>query len=628
MPAKLTFSDVLKDIERLDCFASCRATLRTALRQTAWSVAFIEARVTGKHLDVDRKKLELARMPFDIATINRLWEGLRYRMAGFTSDKTYRNARWGLRQICRALDMVVPHRAPQLPPDNPYAPLLAVASSFELASVRRFAAYLADQRLCPEAVTNADLGRYGDFLRTQLVGVKIEPMLRRIVQLWRRTASCNPSWPQTPLTLDDEPKPFSPPFAVYPLVLQEEIAAVRRWMEGGDRRGPFSGQRDCKPLRPTTIKLRLTCIRLILAEHVALGNDPRSLTSLTDLLFSPAAIEAILQALWERGQTRHQARVEAEPGWNGNTGQLDAVAVTVLMLARYFPPPSDVLKKLQGLAKAVRKPPMSGMSRKNQQRLEQFRDPVKLGLLLNLARTLMEEALELRLGQPAEAARLARTAIFFAIELRIPLRMQNLHTCRLGHNLRFAGPGSPLAILSFQISEMKTKRDTEYSVSERLCQFLHVYIDQFLPLFAATSPDFADKQWLFPAGDGKSGPLSDGQVRKTIIDTVAERVGAEFHPHLFRALAVEFALKHDPGALEHCRQLLGDKTMQVILTHYAPIRTKEATDRQDRLVNAEADRLAMPPARVKRKRNTRTTQPKRRHIPPSSNGGTSQGDDR
>jgi integrase len=248
-----------------------------------------------------------------------------------------------------------------------------------------------------------------------------------------------------------------------------------------------------------------------------------------------------------------------------------------------------------------------------------------LGLLLNLPRTLMAEAQELRTRQPAEAARLARTAIFFAIELRIPLRMKNLHSCRLGHNLRFAGPGSPLAIMSFQIPEMKTKRDTEYNVSARLCQYLQLYIEQFLPFFTATSPDFADKQWLFPAGDGKAGPLSASQVRKTIIDTVAERVGAEFHPHLFRALAVEFALKHDPGALEHCRQLLGDKTMQVILTHYAPIRTKEATDHQDRLVNAEADRLAMPPASVRPRRNSRTTQPKRRHVPPSSDGNPSQG---
>jgi hypothetical protein len=89
----------------------------------------------------------------------------------------------------------------------------------------------------------------------------------------------------------------------------------------------------------------------------------------------------------------------------------------------------------------------------------------------------------------------------------------------------------------------------------------------------------------------KAGPLSYSQVRKTIIDTVAERVGADFHPHLFRGLAVVFCLERDPAGLEHCRQLLGDKSMQVILTHYAAVRTKQAAERQDELVNEEADRL-------------------------------------
>ena len=160
--------------------------------------------------------------------------------------------------------------------------------------------------------------------------------------------------------------------------------------------------------------------------------------------------------------------------------------------------------------------------------------------------------------------------------------MKNLHTCRLGHNLRFAGGGSPIATLSFQAHEMKNDDDIEFGIRGRLCKALQTYIELFLPFFAATSPDFADKQWLFPAGDGKAGPLSHSQVRKTIIDTVAERVGAEFHPHLFRSLAVVFCLERDPAGLEHCRQLLGDKSMQVILTHYAAVRTKQAAERQDR----------------------------------------------
>ena len=36
--------------------------------------------------------------------------------------------------------------------------------------------------------------------------------------------------------------------------------------------------------------------------------------------------------------------------------------------------------------------------------------------------------------------------------------------------------------------------------------------------------------------------------------------------------------------------------LQVVLSHYAPVRTREATEHQDRLVDREADRLAMPAA--------------------------------
>jgi hypothetical protein len=477
MPAKLTFSDVLADVDRLECFASSRATLKTALRQTAWSIAFIEARVTGKHLDVDRKKLELARMPFDIAAINRLWEGLRYRMAGFTSEKAYRNARWGLRRICRALGMVVPHRAPPLPPDDPCAPLLAVATSFELATVRRFAAYLADQGLCPESVTNADLGRYADFLRTELVGVQIAPMLRRIVRLWRQAGANDPGWPRTALTPPDQPRPVNPAFSVYPRAVQDEIEAFRRWMIGTDGFGPFNPQRDRKPLRPDTVKLRLTCIRLLLGTHVALGHDPQSIISLR-MLLSPPVAQAILQLIWERGQARLQTIPEDErdANANGNTGQLDAAGLTLLTLTHYFGLSPESRQPIQALVKRVRKTPTNMMSRRNQKRLDQFDDEVKLNQLLDLPPTMMSEAMALRASQPVEAARLARTAVMIAIELRVPLRIKNLHSCRLEHNLRFAGPGATEATLFYPASETKNHRDVIWSVNGRLCTMLTIYI--------------------------------------------------------------------------------------------------------------------------------------------------------
>jgi hypothetical protein len=55
-------------------------------------------------------------------------------------------------------------------------------------------------------------------------------------------------------------------------------------------------------------------------------------------LLTPATVQAILQAIWERGQASRQAMPDAthEPSWNANTSQLDTAGLTLLMLAHYF----------------------------------------------------------------------------------------------------------------------------------------------------------------------------------------------------------------------------------------------------------------------------------------------------
>jgi integrase len=603
----LTFKDLVVHAERTYPMATARP-MKTALRQIAVALVTVRARATGAYLDPNPKNLDLAGLPFDLVAINETLTGVRFRIAGFTSDKTFRNAMSNLRRIGRDLGLVQLHRAPELPSDHAYVPFLAVADTFQLASARRFVAKMLEDGRHPRDVTSDDLARYGVFLSTQMVGVKIAPMLRRIAELWRRAAERDPAWPRTPLKPPGEAKRVNPLFTAYPMSLQDEIAGIRRRMEGPDRQGPFSPDCDGRPLRPATVKLRLACIRALLGEHVALGNDPRSVTSFRDLLASPETIQRILQSLWERGQVRRRAMPEGERELEGNgiTGLLDGVGVTLAMLTRYFPQPPDLETKLQRLIKRVRKSPMSEMTRKNRRRLDQFRDPVKLARLLTLPTELMSEALKLREQRPAEAARLARAAVLFAIELKIPLRMRNLHTCRLGYNLRFDGAGGNTGTMSFQAHEMKNRREIVNFVGERTCKLLKIYIERFLPFFAATSPDQSTKQWLFPAGGGKSGPLSASQISKTINDLVAERVGAEFHPHLFRSLAAEMALKHDRGGHEHLRQLLGDGSLGVVLAHYAPVRDREATEHQDRTAKPTAWRrwrrpsdAALPPEAVR-----------------------------
>jgi hypothetical protein len=81
-------------------------------------------------------------------------------------------------------------------------------------------------------------------------------------------------------------------------------------------------------------------------------------------------------------------------------------------------------------------------------------------------------------------------------------------------------------------------------------------------------------------------------IRNLINTTMAERVGVDFHPHLFRSLAIKFSLDYSSEGLEHGRQLLGDKSDHVVMAHYVPNRMKQAAARQDQLVNEMADRLA------------------------------------
>jgi integrase len=140
--------------------------------------------------------------------------------------------------------------------------------------------------------------------------------------------------------------------------------------------------------------------------------------------------------------------------------------------------------------------------------------------------------------------------------------------------------------------------DLQFYVGPRLYVLLRTYIDFFLAFFAAKSADFDENHWLFPSGGHLrgSGPLSIDRLREIIVRTVAENVGATINPHLFRALAVALALEHSPDALEHCRQLLGDNSLTIVLRHYSMMKEMEAARRQSSFVDAEEDRLARAPA--------------------------------
>src|SRR4051794_15633011 len=120
-PVARTFQDAVDHVDQHPTWPkkTC-GELKSALRQVAWSMAFIQARNTGQFLDPNRKALDLAQIPFDIPTINAALTGITYRLAGFNSDKSFRNAKSALRCVGRYLGTVAPMKATKLPADSPY----------------------------------------------------------------------------------------------------------------------------------------------------------------------------------------------------------------------------------------------------------------------------------------------------------------------------------------------------------------------------------------------------------------------------------------------------------------------------------------------------------------------------
>jgi integrase len=455
-----------------------------------------------------------------------------------------------------------------------------------------------------------------------MVGKRPDDVIRLIAKLWNRTAQREASWPQTALSAPSLHECYTLPFTAYPISFQNAVAALEVWMSGTKRRntpGRRTGRK--RALRPTTVKLHLYSIRSAAWALVAEGKDPVSITDL-DCLVTEANAETILEYYEERAKAKQQALPEADriPNPLGTTAQSHTIGKTLVMIAQYCEISPETLTALKILAAEFRVPAPSKPTLKNRRRMNQFlNDRAKLKDLMRLPRKLMDEALALRdqssealrqagqtigdeaaqiihkaAGLAREAAYRAREAVAVGILCRIPLRIKNLHEIRIGTNLLFTGGNSNIVTLCFTEAETKNEIDLQFYVGPRLHALLRAYIDFFLPFFAAKSADFEENHWLFPSGGHRrgSGPLSIDQLREIIVRTVAENVGATIHPHLFRSLAVTLALEHSPDALDHCRQLLGDKSLTIVLRHYAMMKEMEAARRQSGFVDAEEDRLS------------------------------------
>ena len=273
------------------------------------------------------------------------------------------------------------------------------------------------------------------------------------------------------------------------------------------------------------------------------------------------------------------------------TTQTGAIASALMIVARYHCKLDErVIGRFRTMAADVTPGRQTEVSDKNLDLLRQFDNPITLAKLLHLPAFLMDEAEKLK-DRPFEAARTARAAAAIEILLHVPLRIKNLAELRLGQHLKFADMRSGrISHLSLQAHEIKTKRSVEWSVGRDLDGLLQRYLRKFRPLLAPNGSDF-----LFPAGFGHAGPQSVTSAAASLKSIIADRISVLMNPHLFRSLAAKLVLEDNSGALEDVRQLLGDKTLAIVLAHYAAMEPGMAARRHDTLLQKLRGQLPSHP---------------------------------
>lgn len=581
-----SLADLLVELDNwTELSPQTRRILKAHVRAAGFAALAAQARAAGPGRPVVRDDAMLAGAPADPIWLNQHLYAFPAAILGI--NKPYLAVSISsLRRVMRRLGLIEPDTsAIQLPTHQRWQELLAQLEKHVLCrgALQGLARWCQANGIEPEQVSRATLERFENFIRTRTLHSEIPRLIRTITKAWRKAAALLQDWPQGQLTAPPRRDTYTLPFSAFPVSFQHDVDAFRRRLEGSGNLGPFRNAGQRAPLRPPSVKGRLYNLRQAASALVVLGRDPASIIGLADLV-DEAAFESILLFFWERAMTKQTAsrgilRDGADPDF-GRTAQTSAIASALMIVAKYHCKlTGDTLTRLRNMAQDMTPSRQGQLSQKNRDRLRQFDDPMLRARLLHLPERLMRQA-EKPGMRPLEAARLARVATAIEILFHIPLRNSNLTQLRLGVHLQYADARRDyISHLILQPHETKNRYSGEWAVGPELSSFLHRYIRVFRPVLAMAGDD-----WLFPAGFGKSGSLSTEAMAQQITCIVANEVGAVINTHLFRCLCARFVLEHSPNALEDVRLLIGDKSLQVVLAHYAAVEPGNACRRNDALL--------------------------------------------
>ncbi len=271
----------------------------------------------------------------------------------------------------------------------------------------RLLRFLSEAGIDPEAVTPEIFDAYRDHLHRTTLGRDPYPAFRAAVRAWNTAQETIPGWPSVRV----EPPRDVAPAVTMPASLVADIEAYLRWAGNDD---PFAESAKGKPLAPSTVALRRRQINGAFGVLVKAGRAPETVAGLVDLV-EPATLKTILRGY-------------RDPGERGLTVYGRNLAGVLMSIAEEWVC-ADHAIGYKAIRKALRTRD-EGLTPKNAALIARLRDPETRSRLLNLPRTLVDEAARWPKGSPRAAVQM-QLALAIEILLKAPMRSINLIGLRL-----------------------------------------------------------------------------------------------------------------------------------------------------------------------------------------------------
>jgi integrase len=365
---------------------------------------------------------------------------------------------------------------------------------------------------------------------------------------------------------------------ILPGTVQSEIEKITALMRAVDRDRPRR-RSDPRLLEETTIAIYLGCFRRFARYCLDQASADQPIDIRT--WFSGTSVDDYLFSIYDHDRERAAvARGIAKaklPEGVGKSSKLIQCGSALTWIAQHYLGMDQVrLVQLEDEISAYRPQRSRTIGAQNRAQLDALSEPQARLRLLWLPQKLFKLAKALLEKDPGEAAHLAMTGLAIAIELRCPLRADNLRTLQLGLNVSFEHRRGR-KVVKFMLQPDATKNDAAYEwvIGDDTAGLFDAYLRQYHPILQNCS------RWLFPSGNALDQPCPMDRLRLRIVRAIDEHVGVEIHMHLFRHFAVCLRLEDGSYNRAELRMLLGHKTFETTERYYAYLQPRLAAARHE-----------------------------------------------